>query len=95
MRKNGLRDLPGYSCFGNKGATEPLELSQPPAPGMSPQENPTDLGIPASPQPLEAKTQVSGLPSHPHPGTPGCLAPQNTGSQEAKTPPIPLGCSGL
>lgn len=31
-----------------QGATEPLELSQPPAPGMSPQENPPDLGVPAS-----------------------------------------------
>lgn len=33
---------------------------------------------------MKAKTQVSVLPSCPHPGTPGCPAPQNTGSQEAR-----------
>lgn len=75
MRKNGLSHLPRYGCFRNKGATEPLELSQSPAPGMSPQENPPDLGVLASPQPLEAKTQVSGLPPHPHSGRPGYSAP--------------------
>lgn len=25
--QSGLRHLPSYGCFGNKGATEPLELS--------------------------------------------------------------------